>query len=175
MDTAKIIRMAKTPVTLLALIALVVFGFNWGLKAATAPVPPIPPDPCVMTKVGEKLTPDLITIRVFNGTTTDGLAKRYAANLRAEGFIRVVKTSNHDTSDVTASRLVGFAVDSPEVVLLRKAFKDIEVVADGRVDHSVDFIIGTEFHGWAENPDLTVDIPSGEVCLPKLRSTTEIE
>lgn len=172
MDARTLVRKLKTPVTLLILLAFVGLVGQWALKAATTPVPPRPPDPCVMTQVGETLTPDRITIRVLNGTTGDGLAKRYAAILRADGFIRVEKVGNAEKTDVVKSHLVGFKADSPEVVLLKKAFKDIEVVEDGRPDHSVDFVIGTEFNGFAENPQLAVPVPGGQVCLPEVKSTT---
>lgn len=175
MDANKLVRALKTPVTMLILLAFVALAGNWALKAATDPVPPRPPDPCVMIQVGEALTPEMVTLRVFNGTETNGLAKRYAAILRADGFIRVVKIGNTEKPDVARSRLVGFRADSPEVVLVRKAFKDIEVVEDARVDHSVDLVIGTEFAGWSEQPDLRVPVPGGEVCLPAMDAPTVTE
>lgn len=166
MDASKLVRTLKTPVTLLVLLVFVALAGKWALDAATAPVPPRPPEPCVMTKVGPALTPEKVTIRVFNGTETNGLAKRYAATLRADGFVRVVKIGNTPKPDVVKSRLVGFKVDSPEVLLVKQAFKDIEVVADGRADHSVDVVIGKEFAGWSDRANLSVPIPSGQVCLP---------
>lgn len=172
MDAPTLVRALKTPVTMLLLISFVLAAGNWAWNAATAPVPPRPPDPCVVTQVGPELTPEKVTIRVYNGTETNGLAKRYAAILRAEGFVRVVKVANTEAPDVVKSHLVGFAKDSPEVVLLTKAFQGIEVVEDGRADHSVDFVIGTEFSGWAEKPALTVAVPGGEVCLPALSIPT---
>lgn len=172
MDARKLVRMLKTPVTLLMLLALVAFAGNWGLKAATAPIPPRPPDPCVALQVGPHLTPDKVTVHVLNGTETNGLAKRFGSILRADGFVRVTRMANAPTNDVAKTQIVGFAVDSPEVVLVKKAFKDpIEVVADGRIDHSVDVVIGKEFSGWADKPDLKVPVPSGTVCLPALKTT----
>ena len=172
MDAHKLVRALKTPVTMLLLIAFVVAAGNWAWKAATDPVPPRPPDPCVMVQVGPELTPEKITLRVYNGTETNGLAKRYAAILRAEGFVRVVKVANTPAPDVVKSHLVGFAKDSPEVVLASRAFKGIEIVEDGRADHSVDVVIGTEFPGWADNPTLSLAVPGGEVCLPALSIPT---
>lgn len=171
MNAKRLVRALKTPVTMLLLLAFVVAAGNWALNAATAPVPPRPPEPCVMTDVGEELTPDEVTVRVLNGTETNGLASRYGAILRADGF-RVIKRGNAPTSDVATSHLVGVRADSPEVVLLRQAFKDIEVVEDGRADHSVDFVIGAQFNGWADRPDLRLAV-SGEVCLPAPSSAAD--
>lgn len=165
MDARTLVRSLKTPVTLIILAVFVALVAQWALKAATAPVPPRPPEPCVMTNVGSQLTPERVTIRVYNGTETDGLAKRYAANLRADGFIRVVKIGNTPKPDVEKSHLVVNKADNPEAKLVKMAFKDIEVVEDGRVDHSVDVVIGKEFHGWSDHPGLSVPV-TGEVCLP---------
>lgn len=171
MNAKKLVRALKTPFTMLLLLAFVVVAGNWALSAATAPVPPRPPDPCVLTDVGLELTPDEVTVRVLNGTETNGLASRYGAILRADGF-RVIKRGNAPTNDVATSHLVGFRADSPEVVLLRQAFTGIEVVEDGRADHSVDFVIGKEFNGWADDPVLKLPV-TGAVCLPAHNSAAD--
>ena len=87
----------------------------------------------------------------------------------------IAKDGTTEKPAVAGTRLVGFRADSPEVVLVRKAFKDIEVVEDARVDHSVDLVIGTEFAGWSEQPDLRVPVPGGEVCLPAMDAPTVTE
>ena len=64
----QVIRVIKTPVTLLALLALVVFGGVWGFRNATAAIPARAPDPCVMTDVGGKLTIDFKSTPRMAGT-----------------------------------------------------------------------------------------------------------
>lgn len=171
MDAKTLVRALKTPVTMLLLLAFVAFAGTWALDKAFAPVPPRAADPCVMVQVGPELKPDKVTVRVYNGTIENGLGKRFAANLRADGF-RVVKIANAPTTDVADTQIVGVKADSPEVVLVRQAFKDAKIVADGRLDHSVDIVIGKNFAGWAEQPTLSVPVEGGQVCLPSLTQST---
>jgi hypothetical protein len=91
----QVIRVIKTPVTLLALLALVVFGGVWGFRNATAAIPPRAPDPCVMTDVGGKLTPQHVSVRTLNAGLRGGLAKRVSTNLRSQGFY-ILKVNNSE-------------------------------------------------------------------------------
>lgn len=53
----EVVRLIKTPLTMLALLALVVVGGLWGWTNATAQIPPRQLEPCVATDVGGKLAP----------------------------------------------------------------------------------------------------------------------
>ena len=174
MDARSVVRALKTPVTMLLLLALVYFAARWGLENVTKPIPPRPPDPCVMKKVGPELTPPHVVVSVYNGTDVNGLGKRVRSNLLADGF-NVVKVGNTPEPTAVKTEIVGVKVDSPEVLLVRAAFKDAVIRADGRVDHSVDVIIGKEFAGYAENPVLKIPVASGEVCLPQHTAVTTPE
>lgn len=166
MDTNQIVRTVKTPVTLVLLAALVYFGATWGWNALREPIPQRPPEPCVVQQIGPELTPDHVYVRVYNGSKTNGLAKRLGAVLSADGF-KVTKRVNADRDDYTRSVVVGTSEDSPEVQLVRRALTNVDFRADGRIDHSVDVIIGNEQPGAAEKADLKVALPSGTACLPK--------
>lgn len=174
MDAKQVVRALKTPVTMLLLLAFVALVAKWAFAAATNPVPPQPPDPCVVTKVGPTLTPDRVYVRVLNGTETNGLAKRVGATLSADGF-KVIKRANADTSDKPKTQIVGFSKDSPEVVLVRQAMNNAEIVEDGRVDHTVDVVIGKDFNGLPAHPQLGVPLPNGEACLPQITTVTTTE
>ena len=76
MDTRQLIRALKTPVTLLVLVAVVYFAARWGWDAARAPIPPRPPAPCVVREVGPVLKPEHVYVSVYNGSKTNGMAKR---------------------------------------------------------------------------------------------------
>ncbi len=167
MSAQKVIRAIKTPITLIALLAFVGWTAQWALGAARAPIPPRPPEPCVVTQVGEQLTPDRVFVRVLNGTETSGLAKRLAAFLRADGF-RTYKTANTDEPNAEISEVVGHSEDSPEVILVRQAFVDIPFRADGRVDRTVDVIIGTTQPVPNPNPEFNAPLADGTACLPQI-------
>lgn len=170
MDTNQLIRAVKTPVTLVLLAALVAVAAWWGWDVVTKPVPPRPPDPCVVKQVGPELTPEHVYVRVYNGSQTNGLSKRVGALLSADGF-KVVKRVNADRKDYQRSVVVGYAENSPEVVLVRTALTNVDFRADGRIDHTVDVIIGVQQPGSAQAANLKVALPEGTACLPQLNSS----
>lgn len=162
------IRVVKTPLTLLALTALVAFGGFWGYKNATAEIPPRPAEPCVMTDVGGVLTPKYVTVRTLNAGLNGGLAKRASTTLRSRGFF-ILKVNNSDQR-MAQTVVVGNSKDDPEVKLVAGFFKNAKRVGDGRVDHVVDVLLGDDFAGYQENPKTKIAV-NGPVCLPALPSS----
>ena len=161
----EVVRVIKTPVTLIVLLALVVFGGWWGLHNATAAIPPRPPQPCVKIDVGGTLTPKYVTVRTLNAGLRGGLAKRVSTNLRSVGFY-ILKVNNSDER-MAQTVIVGNSKDSPEVKLVAGFFKNATRQGDGRVDHVVDVLLGDDFAGMATNPKTSIAV-NGPVCLPPL-------
>ncbi len=155
------IRYLKTPLTLIVLLLFVLGAGYWGMKAAQAPVPRNV-TPCVMTDVGDKLTPNFVQVRVLNAGAASGTARGTGQYLRAYGFdvIRV----NNDDRQVAETVIVGNAADSPEVLLVQQFFPGSIVQGDGRVDHVVDILLGAKADR-AAAPNTTLPV-SGKVCLP---------
>lgn len=172
MQARQVVRALKTPITMLLLLAFVAWVAQWALNATRAPIPPRPPDPCVMTQVGPEFRPELAVVAVYNGTETNGLAKRVAALLRADGF-KVVKTTNAETTDHVQTEVIGVAEDSPEVILVMRVVRGAVFVADARPDHTVDIILGSEYAGINEDADLIVPLPDGMACLPTVDAAAE--
>lgn len=173
MTYRRFIRLIKTPVTLLILLAFVYFTAKWAIGAATAPVPPRPPEPCVVTKVGPALKPEHVVVRVFNATETNGLGHRVGRTLRADDFKVPLISNAPEMSDKT--RIVGFDDKSPEVVLVRSYFPTAEFVADQRIDHTVDVVLGKDYKGLAEKPLASVPLKDGTACLPQIKITNTTE
>jgi hypothetical protein len=164
----KVIRVLKTPVTLLALLGLVIAGGLWGLQAASAPIVKSS-DQCVMTDVGSSLTAKWVSLRVLNAGGPSGQAKRTATYMRAYGF-DVVRVNNSDRT-LTNTVIVGNAVDNPEVKLVMQMFPDAVAEGDGRADHVVDILIGS---ATTTTPTKPTSVPvSGQICLPQEDSTAE--
>jgi hypothetical protein len=161
----EISRFIKTPLTLLALTAIVVFGGVWGYQNATAQIPARPPEPCVMTDVGGKLTPNHVTLRVLNAGLRGGLAKRVSSAMRSYGF-NILKVNNTDQR-LTNTVIVGNSASDPEVILVAGFFKNATRQGDGRVDHVVDVLLGDDYAGRLTNPKQSVAV-SGPVCLPTI-------
>ena len=174
MDARQVARVLKTPVTLLILVALVYFAARWGWDKAREPIPPRPPEPCVVKEIGPVLQPEHVWVNVLNGSKTNGVAKRLGQILSADGF-KVYSRVNADRDDYPTSEIVGHSEDAPEVVLVRQAFQDIPFRADARADRFVDVIIGETQPVPAEAPQFGVELPDGKACLPdpQVSATTE--
>ncbi len=159
----QVIRVLKTPVTLLLLLALVGYGAVWGYEHATAPIPARAATPCVMTDVGDSLTPKKVHVRVLNGGTKGGLAKRTQLYLNSYGFvvIRVNNTEEHIDKTV----VVGNSVDDPEVKLVLGFFSNATARGDGRADHVVDVLVGNQFATPKKPAAKSIPV-SGPICLP---------
>lgn len=160
-QVTQVVRVLKTPVTLIALLAFTLVAGFFGLKAATAPVAKSSGN-CVMTDVGNELTPARVSVRLLNAGALSGRAKEAAGYIRGYGF-NVVRINNSDR-EVTDTVIVGTATDSPEVLLLKQVFPEALIEADGRADHVVDILIGTKTTRTPTRPSGVA--VSGRICLP---------
>jgi len=164
----QVIRVLKTPVTLIILLAMLGYGAAWGFQHATMS-DTRKVATCVMTDVGTKLTPERVTVRVLNGGNKGGFAKTTALFLRAHGF-RVIYFNNAEDR-VPNTVVVGNSVDDPEVKLMLGFFTGSTAKGDGRADHVVDVIVSDkDVH--IENPVSSIPV-TGPVCLPPITSSSE--
>ena len=162
------IRAIKTPVTLIVLLAILGFSAKWGLEQIRTDETRPTTEACVMTDVGEELTPNRVTVRVFNGGTKSKAASITKLYLNGKDF-RVIRTGNSDRRVMT-TLIVGNSADNPEVKLLQQFFEDAVAEGDGRTDHVVDVILSDESKPTSKAAgSVPVD---GPVCLPKINSAT---
>ncbi len=159
----RVLRVLRTPVTLIVLLVIVAGAGYWGLKAASTPFQKAA-TACVMTDVGAELTPDKVTVKVYNGSTVPRLAKDARSFLLAWHF-RVADYNNTERQ-VTGIVVIGNSVDSPEVKLVQQFFPGSTAEGDGRADHVVEVILGTRFER-LQAPVASVPV-KGPVCLPPL-------
>lgn len=164
----KAIRVLKTPVTMLALLAILGYGAVWGYKNATADSTGAQTQ-CVMTDVGGTLTPDKVTVRVLNGGTQGGHAKTTRSYLQAFDF-KVIYYNNSDR-EVQTTTVVGNAANDPEVQLVAKMFDGAVTEGDGRADHVVDVIVPTKYQEFDNPPRPSVAV-TGPVCLPAITTSS---
>lgn len=164
-------RMLATPVTLLALLAFLVLGARWGYKNVMAPLPPPPLAPCVEQSVGKALSTKQVGVKIYNGGSTHGLATKVAAQMRNAGFT-VTKTGNTEV-EVNHTQVIGADVNNPEVKLVAGFFKNAQVKADGRADHSVEVLVGNKNTGFTASAPKQVSVDGPTVCLPPAVATPE--
>jgi hypothetical protein len=167
----KAIRVLKTPVTLLLLLAILGYGAYWGYKQVSldTSTPSIAETACTMQDVGKTLTPDRVTVQVLNGGTQGTHAKTTRNFLQYYGF-HVIRFANSDR-DVTTTTIISNSANDPEVLLVQKMFKGAVTEGDGRVSHLVDVIVPTKYQDLPNPPAPTVEV-NGPVCLPVVAAST---
>jgi hypothetical protein len=166
---AKTVRLILTPLVLLGLLAVLGLGAMWGYESLRKGPGPKAADLCVMTDVGGELKPEDVSVRVFNGGKSGGLAKRTSSYLIAAGF-RSLKVNNVDR-EIRETIVVGNAADDPEVKLVMGFFDNAIAEGDGRTDHVVDVLVGSAY-AVREPPTATSVKVDGPVCLPKVATSS---
>lgn len=157
----RIFRLIATPILLLGLLGLLLWAANWGWRALTEPLPTPSPTPCVMAPA-EIVTVADVSVRVYNGGFTSGLASRVSAQLETAGF-NVIKVDN------TEERIKGTVIranrqETPQIRLAASYFLDPVIEYDDRVDGVVDIYVGTDFAGFGTEPFSQVSADGGQVC-----------
>ncbi len=104
-----------------------------------------------------------ISVRVFNGGFTSGLANRVGTHLERAGF-SVLKVGN------TEEPIVGTVIranerEAAQVSVVAAQFTEPVIEYDDRVDGTLDVLVGTDFKGTASSPSIT-QAPSagGQIC-----------
>ena len=161
----RIFRVVRTPVTLLILFGMLLYGAWWGYNNIIKPIPPLPPEPCV-DQVVEKgqLKSGQVVVRVYNGGDRKGLAADVGRSLRGKGF-RVVLTTN-TVEKIQKTVIVGADVNNPEVLFVKSFFKEAVVRSDKRVDRTVDVLVGNKYGGFNKEARTTYRVDTTKLCLP---------
>jgi hypothetical protein len=161
----RIFRVARTPVTLLILFGMLLYGAWWGYHNIIKPIPPLPPAPCVDQSVPDgQLKTSQVVVKVYNGGDRKGLAADVGRSLRNEGF-RVILTTN-TVEKIQKTVIVGAGEENPEVLFVKSFFKEANVRSDQRVDRTVDVLVGNKYRGFDKDAKTTYQVDANTVCLP---------
>jgi hypothetical protein len=166
----RIFRVVRTPVTLLVLFGVLLYGAWWGYNNIIKPIPPLPPVPCVDQTVPKgQLKASQVVVKVYNGGDRKGLAADVGRSLRTKGF-RVILTTN-TVEKIQKTVIVGADVNNPEVLFVKSFFKEATVRSDRRVDRTVDVLVGNKYGGFNKNAEDTYRVETTTVCLPSQTPT----
>ena len=172
----RIFRVVRTPITLLILLGVLLYGAWWGYNNIIRPVPEAPEPPCVVQTLRKgQLKATQVTIKVFNGGDKVGLAGDVGRALRGKGFKVTLTTNTNERIQRTV--VVGASEKAPEVLFVKTFFKDAVVRADkGKaVDHSVDVLVGNKYGGFNKKAKSTYKVKATSVCLPsQVASSTPV-
>ncbi len=161
----RIFRLIATPLLLLGLLGLLVWGALWGWRNLTAPLPEPAPTPCVTISADLVSVKD-VSVRVYNAGFTSGLANRVGSRLEEAGF-NVIRIENTEER-VTSGLVVRLSKDNqPAERLVTSHFAEPTVEYDERVDGTVDILLASEEPAAGETP--LSQVSSGEqgtTCVP---------
>lgn len=123
---------------------------------------------------GEDLTPNLVTVNVYNASRTAGLANRLAVLMQRRGFLAGTVANNPTDLEVENVVILTDDPKDPQVRLVASQFGDpIEYVDQpGTSDKGVDVLLGPGYadrgvRNDREDPTVIVDRPV-DVCVPIL-------
>ena len=166
----RIFRVVRTPVTLLILFGVLLYGAWWGYNNIIKPIPALPPEPCVDQTVPKgQLKASQVVVKVYNGGDRKGLAADVGRSLRTKGF-RVILTTN-TVEKIQKTVIVGEDVNNPEVLFVKSFFKEATVRSDKRADRTVDVLVGNKYGGFNKNAEDTYRVETTTVCLPSQTPT----
>jgi LytR cell envelope-related transcriptional attenuator len=161
----RIFRVVRTPITLLILFGVLLYGAWWGYNNIIKPIPPLPAEPCVNQTVSKgQLKSAQVVVRVYNGGDRKGLAADVGRSLRGKGF-RVTLTTN-TVEKIQKTVIVGADVNNPEVKFVKTFFKESVVRSDKRVDRTVDVLVGNKYGGFDKGAKTMYQVNTDSICLP---------
>lgn len=160
----KVWKYAKTPLIIGIILVLMFFSYHWAKEIVFPKDRHISQNPCVEISTGPELLPKQVLVHVYNSGNRTGLAGRQAAALKEKGFnIGNIKNTAREAQNIL---IIGNAVENLEVKLVASYFKEPKIIADDRIDHSVDVILGNKYAGLSEKPLSGIPNPAGKLCLP---------
>lgn len=170
MNTQQLWHTLRTPVILLALVALVVLGAMWGWREVLKPPQVTLPDACVAQQVTDgQLRSDQVTVEVHNSGSVRGLAGQVGTALQERAFL-VEEVGNADEVGADDVVVLGAEVEAPEVRLVAGQFAGAEVRAepDRLADHRVVVVLGDGYSGMQDGAATSIAVDTPTVCLPAL-------
>ncbi|MDF2144791.1 LytR C-terminal domain-containing protein [Knoellia sp. p5-6-4] len=155
----------------LAVVALMLFFAFWYAYSyyRTSSEPTAAPAPtCATTapaKAGAAPRPAEITVNVYNATDRAGLAAKTAAEVRQRGFDVATITNDPLRRTVTGPAEVRYGKSgTAKAKVVLGLVKGAKPVRDGRVDGSVDLVLGEKFTALVKRPAAPAAEPSAPAC-----------
>lgn len=162
----RVLRTIRTPLILLILLGILVYGAWWGWTNIVKPVQSKPDNPCVPTKVTDKkLKTSQVTVQVKNGGDKRGLASQVTKQLDGAKF-HTKQPSNTDKK-ITKTVIIGEKAKNPEVKLVKRFFPKAKIHSDHRSDRTVDVFVGNGYQGFKKHAKRSYPVKTKKVCLPK--------
>lgn len=161
---------ARSGITLLVLVVVVLIGGAWGWSAVTKPFPGKADAPiCVQRSVdaGERVYPEQVTVSVLNAGTREGLAGRTMQLLEDEGFAQGNLDNAPPGTDVPRVEIWSNDPTSPAVQLVVSRFgPGTEVVRRDTTVAGVVVVVGDDFVDLGKGRKSVVAESDAQICSP---------
>jgi hypothetical protein len=160
----------RSALTLGVLLLLTAVGAVWGWSALTEPLPKSTEPPvCRDTQVneGDQVTPELVTVSVFNASDRNGLAGFTMELLVNKGFAEGRSANAPPGTNVDLGEIRVDDTDSPAAALLRTYLgPEVAVVDAPGLGPGVTVIVGEDFERLRRGRPFVVAEHDGTVCMP---------
>ncbi len=165
------IRAARTTLTLVFLLAVLLAGGLYGWTRLTAPLPKAEDAPvCEDTRIeaGSKVYPAQVTVSVFNASSRNGLAGRTIDLLKDAGFGSASEGNAPKGTNVEHAQIWTDTPDSPDVRLVRSYLgkRKTVVVPGERLGLGVVVVVGESFDKLAKGKPSTTAASAASICSP---------
>ncbi|MGN6634076.1 MAG: LytR C-terminal domain-containing protein [Oryzihumus sp.] len=156
-------RRAAITLTVVALLMVGAFAYagawfeGW---VGDHPAKPAAASACPAATPSSTLTPEEVTVNVYNATAHKGLARETASRLRDLGYLVATVSNDPLHQVVTGTAVVRYGPSGAEAARLASSLvRGATLRRDGRPDSSVDLVLGAKFTGVSSPPAATA--PAG--------------
>ena len=161
---------ARSAITLVVLVVLLVAGAAWGFNAAFAPFPGKVDSPlCVPRSVpaGTRVFPADVTVSVYNAGTREGLAGRVMQELTDAGFRQGVDANAKPGTKVAAAEIWTSDRKNPAVALVAgRLGPHTRIVKRSAVGPGVNVVVGDKFTKVVKGRRAVVAAKDATICSP---------
>jgi hypothetical protein len=161
---------ARSAITLVVLLALLVAGAAWGFKKAFAPFPGKVDSPlCVPKSIakGTRVFPADVTVSVYNAGTRDGLAGRVMQELTDAGFRQGADGNAPRGAKVATAQVWATDPKNPAVLLVAgRLGPHARVVKKAGPGPGVDVVVGDRFTKVVKGKRAIVASHDSTICSP---------
>lgn len=163
-------RHVRTAVTLVVVVALLAGAFYyaasyWNKAASSSSASGCPTDDFTAGATPKALTPQRVTLNVYNATTRVGLAAETAKAVKDRGFVIGSVANDPTKKKVDAAGELRFGPNGkPGADLAWKLVDGLVAVQDTRADASVDLVLGNGFKGLTPGPTATTSAAPANPC-----------
>ena len=161
----RIFRVVRTPITLLILFGVLLYGAWWGYNNIIKPIPPLPPQPCVEQSLPQgQLKTSQVVVTVLQRRRPQGLRGRCGPKPAGQGLPS--RPDNQHCREDQKTVIVGADGNDPEVLFVESFFKRPTYAQTGELTVRWTCSWATSTPASTREAKTTYQVNGDTVCLP---------